>query len=93
MVLRQMLRKFSHTLLSFVLGQLRQKVQAEFKRKQELAAKPEKLEEAIEKLIKWRIESEKLVVRESYINEVDALKAEIAALKGAAEAQTKKGKK
>jgi hypothetical protein len=71
----------------------RTSLQAEFKRKQELAMKPEKLEEAIEKLIKWRIESEKMKVRETYINEVDALKTEIAALKGIAEAQTKKGKK
>lgn len=35
-------------------------LQAEFERKKALAAKPEKLEEAVEKLVRWRIESEKV---------------------------------
>ena len=41
-------------------------LQAEFERKKALAAKPEKLEEAVEKLVRWRIESEK--VRSAHVS-------------------------
>ena len=55
-------------------------LQALFKKKQELARKPEHLEEAVEKLIKWRIESEKQKLREQYTQEVNALKGELQTL-------------
>lgn len=55
-------------------------VQAQFKKKQELARKPERLEEAVEKLIKWRIENEKQKLRDQYTEEVNALKGELQGL-------------
>lgn len=55
-------------------------MQALFKRKQELSIKPERLEEAVEKLIKWRIESEKQKLRDQYTLEVNALRNELQGL-------------
>jgi hypothetical protein len=61
-------------------------VQAEFARKKALAAKPEKLEEAVEKLVRWRIQSEKVILTEAYMSEVKALRGELVAAQAAAEA-------
>jgi hypothetical protein len=63
-------------------------LQAEFERKKALAAKPEKLEEAVEKLVKYRIESEKIRLTESYMCNVQNLRAELAAIQTAAESPT-----
>eukprot|EP00892_Ulva_mutabilis_P009675 jgi/Ulvmu1/707/UM010_0079.1 len=58
----------------------KEKADAHFKRKQELAIKPERLDEAVEKLIKWRIESEKQKLRDQYTQEVATLRGELEGL-------------
>lgn len=50
------------------------------RKKQELARKPEHLEEAVEKIIKWRIENEKQKLSDQYTQEVNALKGELQGL-------------
>lgn len=67
-------------------------LQAEFERKKALAAKPEKLEEAVEKIVRWRIETEKVRLTEAYMNEVKVLRAELSAAQTAADAPGKKDK-
>lgn len=68
-------------------------LQAEFERKKALAAKPEKLEEAVEKLVRWRIESEKRRLVDAYMSEVNVLRTELSAMQSGLDTTGKKGGK